>query len=85
MMSPHHCVLRFIVRAVSSPLIHPPRWRRQQDIVGPDERGRLAIARTKWRVTVKTKWELTWYILVRNLSTGAIVMSGRHLSNFAPA
>src|ERR1700730_8780244 len=40
--------------------------------------------RTKSRVTVKTKWELVWYILVRNLSTGSMVMSGRHLSNLGP-
>src|SRR5207244_5980053 len=40
--------------------------------------------RTKSRVTVKTKSALVRYILVRNLSTISIVMSGRRLTSSGP-
>src|SRR5215831_7978230 len=40
--------------------------------------------RTKSRVTVQTKSGLVRYILVRNLSTISIVMSGRRLSSSGP-
>src|SRR5207344_2624131 len=40
--------------------------------------------RTKSRVTVKTKSGLVRYILVRNLSTMSIVISGRRLTNSGP-
>src|SRR6266576_3315433 len=40
--------------------------------------------RTKSRVTVKTKSGLVRYILVRNLSTISMVISGRRLTNSGP-
>ena len=40
--------------------------------------------RTKSRVTVQTKSGLVRYILVRNLSTISIVMSGRRLTSSGP-
>ena len=75
------------------PLKHIPfgleRWHRRLHGDGSGiSCGRINTGVWQWRtksgVTVKTKWELVWYILVRNLSTGSMVMSGRHLSNLGP-